>query len=103
MSQMFQSRKESETQAMSYQPVPNRLTAPSLSGLLDARQTATSKAQLCDLAKTYEMDPSLLETLVHSVNTPSIADSTTRRVIENGDERIKSEVCGIFTYNQPHF
>ena len=89
---MFESRKLSEEQAGSYESIHNRMTAASLFDLLDARKNVRSRAELQDLAKSFNIDVALLESLARFVNTPSVGEQTSVSGVENGEDRIISQV-----------
>lgn len=99
-SRLFESRKLSEDQALSYTPVPNRLTGAALTDLLDSRKGVRTKAELKSLADSYAIDVSLLENLAKYINTPSIGEQTTTRSVEDGEERVTSKVSSNPSYNR---
>lgn len=89
---MFESRRTSEEQAMSYTQIQNRMSAAALSDLLDARKEARSPEEIQKLTKTYAIDASLLTALSKVVNSPSVGEKFTTRSVENGEEKVKSKV-----------
>ncbi|KAF8320097.1 hypothetical protein DL93DRAFT_2053115, partial [Clavulina sp. PMI_390] len=94
-SKLFESRRTSEEQALSYTQIPNRMSAATLADLLDARKETTSPSDLQALAKTYSIDKSLLATLSRVVNSPSVGERTTVRSVENGEEKVKSKALWV--------
>lgn len=89
---MFESRRASEEQAMSYTQIQNRMSSAALSDLLDARKDVKSIDELQRLAKAYAVDFSLLTALAKVVNSPSVGEKTTVRGVENGEEKVTSKV-----------
>ncbi|KAF9519886.1 hypothetical protein BS47DRAFT_1287787 [Hydnum rufescens UP504] len=99
-SQMFESRKISEDQALSFRPIPNRMTASLLSELLDARKSVRSREELEVLARQYSIEVAVLEGLARSINTPSIGEQFTSRSVEDGEERVTSKVYLSLQFSQ---
>lgn len=89
---MFASRKASEEQALSYTQIRNRMSAATLSDLLDARKDIKTQAELQTLAKTFAIDLDLLNILAKNVNSPSVGERTTTRAVENGEEKVTTKV-----------
>jgi crotonobetainyl-CoA:carnitine CoA-transferase CaiB-like acyl-CoA transferase len=65
---------------------PNRLTAPTLIALLDARKTATTQKEVRQLAHAFDVDLALLESLVKYVNSPSIRPRPEEVRVEDEDD-----------------
>ncbi|KZS99012.1 hypothetical protein SISNIDRAFT_480599 [Sistotremastrum niveocremeum HHB9708] len=85
----FLTRKESEQEAVSGVPIRNRLQARVLAELLNERKSVTSHAELLALAERYSMDADVLERLSVYVNTPSVSENQTIRLVgKDGDDRI---------------
>lgn len=89
---MFASRQQSEEQALSYTQVQNRMSAAALSDLLDARKDAKSSKELEELSKEYAIDLPLLKAVAKHVNSPSVGERTTTRMVENGAEKVTTQV-----------
>jgi 3,4-dihydroxy-2-butanone 4-phosphate synthase len=90
---LFQSRNQSEEEAVSMQPTRNRLHAATLSELLDARKDVRTTQDLKKLAEKYGIDKQKTEKLATFVNTPSVdGGSMTRTVEKDGDESLTTTV-----------
>ena len=93
--QMFQTRIQSEDEARSSRPTPNRLLAQSLVDLLEERKYAETKKEVEILAKKHGISMEKLERLACHVNSVSVDhDSVKRWVGEDGNENI-SMVVGV--------
>jgi hypothetical protein len=96
---MHDSLLQSEKQASRGHPAPNRLLASSLSDLLDARKSVTSRRELEALAKSYNVDVGTLEKLGRYVNTPSVGEGMTVRTLdENGVEHVSMKVRPVLRF-----
>ncbi|TFK72511.1 hypothetical protein BDN72DRAFT_763214 [Pluteus cervinus] len=77
---LFNSRAQSELEASSHKLARNHLTAGTLSLLLDERKSVSSKEELDDLAKKWNLDgESKVQSLAKFVNSPSVHSG--RRVV----------------------
>ncbi|KAF9500378.1 hypothetical protein BDN71DRAFT_1440406 [Pleurotus eryngii] len=84
--QIFE-RQRAEEEAFSSQHQTGRIDAYSLTDLLDARKSCTSPADIRQLAEKYRMDPSVVEELSRSVNSPSVDRNRVRTEIgKDGEE-----------------
>ncbi|KAJ8699832.1 hypothetical protein PTI98_002913 [Pleurotus ostreatus] len=88
--QIFERRRRAEEEAFSLQHQTGRIDAYSLTDLLDARKSCTSAADLRQLAENYRMDPSVVEELSRSVNSPSVDRNRVRTVIGKDGEELVS-------------
>lgn len=94
---LFQSRTESEEDAVSMQPTRNRLRAATLSELLDARKGARTTHDLETLAEKYGIDKQKMEKLATFVTTPSVGGgSATRTVGKDGDESLTTTAVWVY-------
>lgn len=90
---MHQSRIQSEVEANPSHPTRNRILSSTLSSLLDARKTASSRAELERIANEYGVDIAKLESLARFVNTPSIDEGSRKKTVDDeGAELVTSEV-----------
>ena len=90
---MFESRAQSEAEAASLRPVPNRLHGLALSDLLDKRKSVRTREDLERLAKEYAIDVGKLESLVRFVSSPSVERGTEVRIVDkDGNESVTMQV-----------
>jgi hypothetical protein len=80
--------KESEDIGMRTRGTANRLKPMELIALLDARKTATSRAEIEKTAASFRIDPQLLDRIAQYVNTPTVSEQTTRRTVGPSGEEI---------------
>ncbi|RDB24240.1 hypothetical protein Hypma_008771 [Hypsizygus marmoreus] len=86
---LFKSRSQSESEALSTQPIHNRLHAATLSELLDKRKSAKTQAEVERLAERYGIDVAKLQSLSRFVNSPSVHGASAVRTLEkDGEESI---------------
>lgn len=95
MQHILRSRDVSEQQATSHVATKNRMTAGMLFDLLEQRKNISSRDELLDLAKRYDMEVDVLERVATFVNTPSTVADSLRKILEDdGRERITTLVRG---------
>lgn len=82
-------------------PTPNRISAQSLSNLLDDRKSAKSRQDVVNLIKEYgvDMDVELLEELGKHMNAPSVSSVKSLR---EDTEEIQMGKC-VSCYSQVSF
>ncbi|KAF8638496.1 hypothetical protein AX16_010479 [Volvariella volvacea WC 439] len=86
---LFRSRAQSDLEAFGTTPVRNRLHAPTLSDLLDARKSVKTQQELEKLANEHNIDVQKLESLARFVNSPSVQGGTAvRTVAKDGEESL---------------
>lgn len=88
--QIFERRQRAEEEAFSSQHQTGRIDAYSLTDLLDARKSCTSPSDIRQLAEKYRMDPSVVEELSRSVNSPSVDRNRVRTEIGKDGEELVS-------------
>lgn len=68
-------KKRAASEAALDVPTPNRISAQSLSNLLDDRKAAKSKSDVAKLLKEYgvDMEVEMLEELARHINAPSVS------------------------------
>ena len=88
MKRVLHSRDISEQQASSHSSTKNRMTAGMLFDLLEQRRSITSRSELSSLVGRYDIEPAVLERVATIVNTPSVAEGSRRKILEDdGRER----------------
>ncbi|KAK1232982.1 hypothetical protein PQX77_003896 [Marasmius sp. AFHP31] len=87
--QLLESRLRADQEASSSIPARNRVSAPTLSTLLDRRKSARSQDEVDALVQKYGIDPAKFGAVSRYVNSPSIqGGSTLRTVGKDGEENV---------------
>lgn len=90
---MLKIQLDSEADANATTSTRNRLLAPTLTDLLDESKAVTSTQELDRIAAKYNMDRTVLDGLIQSVNSPTPDDTKIRKVVdEDGGERFLTTV-----------
>ncbi|KAI0818910.1 hypothetical protein BC629DRAFT_685685 [Irpex lacteus] len=90
---VYETRRQSEVEARSFQPSRNHVLVSSLSDLLDECKASKSSQELEVVARRYDVEVTTLERLRNSVNNPTVDPSTVTKVVgEDGEERVTMKV-----------
>ncbi|KAI0262865.1 hypothetical protein BC834DRAFT_889357 [Gloeopeniophorella convolvens] len=91
--QLFQSRAQSEDEALNPHMLRNRLLTSTLVTLLEGRLNSGTKQEFGRLAQKHGIDPERLEAIAQHVNVPQVREGGIVRVLEqNGEETVIKEV-----------
>jgi len=90
---VYETRRQSEIEARSFQTSRNHVLAPGLSDLLEECKSVKSPQSLEQLARKYDIDVIKLDNLRRLVNNPAIDPSSVRKTVaEDGEERTTMKV-----------
>lgn len=85
-------------EARSFQPAKGHLFATTLTDLLEEYKAISSRQDVEDLAKRYDIDVSKLESLVCYVNSPTVNPDSVKRTLDNeGNEHTTMKVRMVMT------
>ena len=109
--QLLESRLRADQEASSPIPARNRVSAPTLSTLLDRRKSVGSQEEVDALVQKYGLDPAKFEAISRYVNSPSIqGGSALKTVGKDGEENVSvlvseaprmSLILAYFLYHRP--
>jgi len=98
---LFQSRAQSELEASTHQLARNHMHAATLTHLLDTRKGVTSRVELDQLAKKWNLEgEKKLESLARFVNTPSVQGGKAVKTVGKDGEEIVTMPA---VWAEPHF
>ena len=93
MQHVLRSREASEQQASSHTPTKNRMTAGMLFNLLEQKKSVSSRSEISELARQYDIEVDVLERVAAFATSPSTVEGSMRKVVEeDGRERFTTLV-----------